>query len=145
MVRSNILSVFKGVGGCWWFRAFRMYLMGTAVDALWKIPATSASANEETTWRKVLHSTSIAPFGFGCLTHFDELRDKSILQSDSVLWAQQDTRRCYPRVRPCCLRNIVRRRRDTCSSSPLIVAFFLFFCVGCACALAMLFKAGRIV
>ena len=59
------LLVFKGVGGCGWPILFRMWRMGMAVVALWKIPATSASAEDETTCCRVLHSTKIAPFNFG--------------------------------------------------------------------------------
>ena len=61
------LSVLSGVGGWGWLSASNICLIGTAVVALWKMPATSASADEETTRRSVLHLTKIVLFRFGCL------------------------------------------------------------------------------
>ena len=64
------LSVFIGVGGCGCPIDFSMCLIGTAMVALWKIPATSASEEEDTTCRSVLHSTCIAALSFGLLVLF---------------------------------------------------------------------------
>ena len=64
------LSVLSGVGGWGWLSDSKLCLIGTAVVALWNIPATSASADEDMTCRNVLHSTRIAPFSLGCFVTF---------------------------------------------------------------------------
>ena len=60
-----VLSVLSGVGGWGCPNTVSMCLIGMAVVVLWKMPATSASANDETTCLSVLLSTRMAPFNFG--------------------------------------------------------------------------------
>ena len=42
-----------------------MRLIGITICVLWKTPATSASAAEDTTFQSVLHSTNMSPFKLG--------------------------------------------------------------------------------
>ena len=50
------LLVAMGVGGYGWFITMMRYLIETASLAFWKTPLVSASAAEEITFLKVLHS-----------------------------------------------------------------------------------------
>ena len=59
------LSFFREVGGWGWFNTLRIWQIGIAMPALWNIPATSASAEDNTTCQRVLHLTRMAPFIFG--------------------------------------------------------------------------------
>ena len=57
-----VLSVLVAVAGCGCPNSLIIYCRGMDVWALWKIPAISASQEDATPWRNVLHLISNAPF-----------------------------------------------------------------------------------
>ena len=75
-----VLSVWIGVGGCWWPRSIRICLIISAFFALMKTPAILASADDNITCNKIEHSLKIGPFSGGSIVGGFEGSDYSVLR-----------------------------------------------------------------
>ena len=78
--RAVVLSVCIGVGGCWWPSSIRICLIISEFFALMKIPAVSASADDDITCRKIEHLLKIGPFSGGSIVGGFEGLDCSVLR-----------------------------------------------------------------
>ena len=119
------LSVFRGVGGWGWFNTLRIWQIGIAVPALWNIPATSASAEEDTTCQRVLHLTRMAPFICGCLVMLGWLDRWKYTVNDSSLSERPGKLHRCQHVTPCHWYGNKRRPLDMCEGNPWVAVIFV--------------------
>ena len=80
ILHAVVLSVWIGVGGCWWPSLIRICLIISAFFALTKTPAILASADDNIMCRKIEHLLKIGPFNGGSTVGGFEGSDCSVLR-----------------------------------------------------------------
>ena len=80
ILRAVVLSVWIGVGGCWWPSLIRICLIISAFLALMKTPAILASADDDIRYPRIEHSLRIGPLSGGSIVGGFEGSDCSVLR-----------------------------------------------------------------
>ena len=67
ILRAVVLSLWIGVGGCWWPSLISICLIISAFLALMKTPVILASADDDITCRRVEHLLRMGPLSGGSI------------------------------------------------------------------------------
>ena len=78
MLLAAVLSIFAGIGGCWWNVSARADLMAVVFWQFSDHPPNYASVYDAITFLIMLHSTCTGPFGRGidCTSFLDFIHRK---------------------------------------------------------------------